>query len=196
MKRNLLVVIAILVVMLTFTEVKAVDNSELAINLNGSKELNTKVDLTFHVSFGNLEMSSQPYGYLGTNFKFSKNFNTELMLGYGFERLEEKRGFIYVIDPWVKLGKFTLEGDYEYMEGLKCLYIYNDITYLLGPVKIGLDNRNFFYPESRESQAYQVGPSLRIPFSERATLIFIYFFSFPEEGERTNIFRVKLSLKF
>ena len=191
-----IVVIVVLAVVMTASLAKAVDNSELAIGLNGSKELNTNVDLTFHVSFGNLEMSYQPYGYLGTNFKFSKNFNTEVMLGYGFEQLEEKRGFIYAVAPWVKLGKFTLEGDYEYMEGLKCIFVYNDITYPVGPVKIGLDNRNFFYPESRESQAYQVGPSLRIPFSDRATLAFIYFFSFPEEGERTNIFRVKLSLKF
>jgi len=191
-----IVVVVVLAVVMAGSLAKAVDNSELAIGLNGSKVLNPKADLTFHVSFGNLEMSYQPYGYLGTNFKFSKNFNTEFMLGYGFEQLEEKRGFIYVVAPWVKLGKSNLEGDWEYLEGLKCISIYNDITYPVGSVKIGLDNRNFFYPDAKENQAYQFGPSLRIPFSEHTTLALIYFVSFPEQGERENIIRVKLSFKF
>lgn len=193
---SITMIVVALGVIMAASLAKADDNSELAIGLNGSKGLNSKVDLNFHVSFGNLRTSYQPYGYLGTNFKFSRNFNTEVMLGYGFEASEEKRGLIYVIAPWVKLGKFTLEGDYEYMEGLKCIFVYNDMYYPLGPVRIGLDNRNFFFPDDKDSQAYQVGPSIRIPFSERATLAFIYFFSFPETGRRENIVRVKLSLKF
>ncbi|MCX6745687.1 MAG: hypothetical protein NTX00_01565 [Candidatus Parcubacteria bacterium] len=194
MRRNLFVAVAILVIALAFTEAKAVENKqELALGLNGSRTLNPKVDLMFHLNINNL-MVSYPYGYLGANLKLNKNFNAEILLGYGFEKETAKQGFVYGIAPLVKLGKFNWESDYEYWQGLNCHFFYTDLTYPLWIGRIGIDNRNYFY--QKQDQIYQVGPSFRIPFSEHASLALIYFYSFEQGGRDANLFRVKLSLKF
>jgi len=193
MKRNLLVAVAILVA-LAFTEVKAVENKqEMALGLNASRTLDSKVDLMFHLNINNL-MVSYPYGYLGANLKLNKNFNAELLLGYGFEKEKGSRGFVYGIAPWVKLGKFNWEGDYEYWSGPDCHFFYTDLTYPLWIGRIGIDNRDYFY--QKQNQLYQFGPSFRIPFSEHASLALIYFYSIEGHGKDANLFRVKLNLKF
>jgi hypothetical protein len=197
------IMIALLVVLtvLVATKVQAVeDKYHFGLFLNGDKELKSGLDLTYHVAWFNFVGTggTLPYNYLGLDTKISDNFDLEVLGGYGFDTVPGKSGWVVGLAPTFKYDKLSLYNDFEYWNGLNCLFSFHSLTYPIGTARIGLDEANFYYLDSKDAagRSYRVGPSLRIPYSENATVVLQYFYQFEKDGEDSNIFKMSLNFNF
>ena len=189
----------VMLVVETASQVQAMeDKYQFGLFLNGEKEMNSNVHLTYHVGWANFAGTTLPYMYLGLNNRFNDNFSLEAMLGYGFEAIPENSGPVYALAPVFKFNKWSLYNDLEYWSGSNCLFTVHALTYPVGPVRIGLDERTFYYFDQEDAAArtYRLGPSLRIPFSEQAQIGLFYFYSFENDGMDANVFNMSLNLNF
>ena len=198
MKKIMIALLAVLTLCVA-TQAQAVeDQYHFGLFLNGAKELQPGVNLTAHVAWFNFVNSTEPYNYLGLDTKISDNFDLEVLGGYGFEAVPGKSGWVVGLAPNFKFGKVFLANDVEYWSGKNCLFSSHSLTYPVGPVRIGVDNANFYYLDKEDSKSrfYRVGPSLRIPYLEHATVVLQYFYQFEADGEDSNIFKMSLNLNF
>jgi len=180
------------------SQARAEDKYQFGLFLNGEKEMGSNVHLTYHVGWANFAGTTLPYMYLGADKRFTDNFSLEAMLGYGFEVIPENSGPVYALAPVFKFGKWSFYNDLEYWSGSSCLFTVHALTYPVGPVRVGLDERTFYYFDQEDAAArtFRVGPSLRIPFSDHAQVGLFYFYSFENDGQDANVINMSLNFNF
>ena len=197
--KYLIVAVAILVATLAFVEVKAVEDSpQLGLSFNLTRELNRDLDLKGHLSFTNLVSGVAPYGSMGLNWEATKWFEAEAYLGYGFEPEKENQGFFVGIDPTLSWKDFSFAHAIAYYDGFDLFFSWHSLNYGYKFLRIGVDSRNYQYLLEADEDlcAYQVGPSLKVIFSDRTNIKFNYYYSFENDGEDTNVFKMTLNFNF
>ncbi len=183
-------------VTMAVNEVKAVeDDAQFGLSFNLTRELNQDLDLKGHLSFTNLVNGSVPYGSMGLNWVVSKWFEAESYLGYGFEPDKEIQGYFVGLDPAFSWENFCFAHTIAYYDGFDLFFTWHSLNYGYKFLRVGLDSCNYQYllEADEDLRAYQVGPSLKIIFSDRANVKFNYYYSFENDGEDTNIFKMSLS---
>jgi len=199
--KTFFVAMVALLVWFTVGQAKAVeDNSQLGVSLTLSRPLEVE-DLTLkgHLSFINLQVTTTPHGALGLNYKFNQRFDAELFTGYVFDALEENRGFFVGVEPTLNWDKLCFSNTFTYYQNWDMLFSFHTLNYQVFKfIRLGIDERNFQYllPEDKLLIAYQVGPSLKIIFSDRANIKLNYFYSFERDGQDANVFKMTLNLNF
>jgi hypothetical protein len=201
MKRNLFVAVAILLATLVFNVAKAVeDNPQMGVSITLSRALeDTDFTLKGHLSFVNLLANHTPHGSLGLNYQFNKWFDAEVFAGYVFAPLEADRGYFVGVEPTLNWDKLCFSNTFTYYQNWDMLFSFHTLNYqVLKFIRLGIDERNFQYllPEDKLLIAYQVGPSIKIIFSDRANIKLNYFYSFERDGQDANVFKMTLNLNF
>jgi len=174
------------------------DRPQLGMSFNSSREVTEAVSLNFHLIFPNFAASTAAYPYLGLGYKASDNLSVEAIVAYGFEPKKECQGAVYGLVPILKLGDVVFSSDLEHFTGLKFLFSYHSLTYPVGFARFGVDERNYYYLASKDKKksSYQVGPSLKVPFSDKASISLNYFYAFENDGEDANVFKASFAFKF
>jgi len=198
MKKLSIVLVAIGFCLLTGQAQAVEDKYQFGLLINGSREVMPKMDLTYHVWWPDFAGSTLPGMSVGMKNRYSDAFSIEGMLGYRFDAIEENNGPVYVISPNLKFGKTSLVNVLEYRQGNDCLFTLHALTYPVGFVKVGIDERTLYYFDEDDVQnsAYRIGPSLRIPFSDQATVGIFYWYSFENDGQDANVYNMSLILSF
>ena len=192
-------ILAVMMISLWATSGQAMeDKQQFGLFLNGDQKVNDRIKLTFSASWTNFAGTTLPYTYLGLQQRINDHFSLGTALGYGFEDTPQDSGMVYALMPAFSSGKWSLYNDFEYWSGLNCLFTLHALTYPVGPVRLGIDERTFYYFDSEDAAArtYRIGPSLRIPFSEQAQVGLFYWYSFENDGLDANVFNMSLMLNF
>lgn len=179
-----------------FNQAWAEDKPQMTFVVSGSKPLAQDFSLNCLFMLPNLTVAVSPYTYLGVSYQFNKNFTLAYNTGFAFEAKPEDRGIINALVLSASFGNLAVSTDLEYWAGLDIFWSYQYLGYKLGDVWVGADNRNshFVRAEDEKKSAYQIGPSLKIPFSERVSVKLVYYYSLETDGENANIFRGILNI--
>ena len=199
MKKMIITAIVVFAICLLADQAKAIeDNYQFGLFLNTAKELNQETDLTFSATWPNFAGTTLPYTYLGLERRVNDHFSLGGAVGYGFEATPAASGPVYALMPAFQFGDWSLYNDIEYWSGLNCLFTLHALTYPVGDVRLGIDERTFYYFDEEDAAArtYRVGPSVRIPFSEQAQVGLFYWYSFENDGMDANVFNMSLMLNF
>lgn len=196
------IMLAVILALLLAGQVKAVeDKSQMGVSLNASRNLNSRVDLLGNMTFINLMSGYAPYTSLGISYKFNDQYSLSGSAGYGFEADELDRGWFFGADSFFKSGKLVMANGFYYYAGLDALFIYNALSYPVGFMRVGIDNRNYHYLDEIDegSRSYQVGPSLTIPFNEKISIKLNYYYAFEPYGDfamDSNVYKATLIYNF
>jgi len=192
MKRTSIILV-IVIVLFSFNAWAVEDKSTTGIFIGGSKELTPDLNLAYHAGWANLKVNQYPYLYLGLEHRFNDNFSLETLMGYGLEPLPEDEGIVYGLAPTFSFDQILLANQFEYWSGLNCLFSFHTQNIGLGSVRVGVDERVFYYldEEDKLSRSWRIGPSVRLPFG-KTTLGIHYFYSFEDDGQDSRIFKVNL----
>ncbi len=177
------------------------EKPQMGVSLNAGRELGAQVNLQFNMCFINLMTGHAPYTSLGLNYKFNDRFNLSGYFGYGFEELEEDRGWFVGIDPVFRSGDWVFANGVYYYAGFDVLFSYHSLSYPLGFTRVGIDARNYHYLAKADeaSRSYQVGPAIFIPFNDKFSLKLNYYYAFEPYGESAmdaNVYKATLIYNF
>ncbi|OGY41758.1 MAG: hypothetical protein A2Y82_02680 [Candidatus Buchananbacteria bacterium RBG_13_36_9] len=199
--KYLIVAVAILVTLTVVNQVKAEDNNpQFGLAMNVSRPLeNADFTLKGHLSFVNLLANHTPHGSLGFNYQLNKRFDAELFAGYVFAPDKADQGYFVGFEPTLNWDKLCFSNTFTYYQNWDMLFSFHTLNYQVFKfIRLGIDERNFQYllPKDKLLIAYQVGPSVKIIFSDRANIKLNYFYSFERDGQDANVFKMTLNLNF
>ena len=203
MKNKLFAVLVVMFISLGAMSVHAVeDKPQMGVSLNASRNLGARVNLLTNMCFINLMSGYAPYTALGLSYKFNDQFTLAGYGGYGFEPTDTMDAGWYVgADMVLKSGNWVFANGIYYYAGFDALFVYNSLSYPIGFMRVGIDNRNYHYLAEIDegSRSYQIGPSLTIPFNDRLSLKLNYYYAFEPYGEPamdSNVYKATLIYNF